>query len=109
MISAVLNLRGLGTFFFFFFLSQLFRNDTISLVIWQELICMTEAFSWKKLAVYFIMLSCFSSGIFSRCKERKMAKSNWYSRIPPSLLNVAIKCASLQLFKVPLYVVERYV
>lgn len=57
--------------FYFFSSSQLFGNDTISLVIWQELICMPEALSREKIVVYFVMLSCFSNGVFSRCQGRR--------------------------------------
>lgn len=39
-------------------------------------------------------------------KEREMVKSNWYSRIPPSILNLSAKYSSLPLFKAPLYVAE---
>jgi len=42
-------------------------------------------------------------------EEREMVKFNWYSRIPPSLLNLSIKYSSLTLFQALLYVAEKYV
>lgn len=55
---------------FFLFLNQLFGNDTVSLAIWQELICMSEVLSREKIVVYFVMLSSFSNGVFSRCQGK---------------------------------------
>lgn len=54
----------------FSFLSQLFGSDTISLAVWQELVCMSEDLSREKIVVYFVMLSSFSNGVFSRCQGK---------------------------------------
>lgn len=108
-ISAVLNLRGLSRclHFILFFVSVSCLE-----MIESHLLSGKNSFVCLKLSVgkkLWFSLSCilaFPMEFSLDGKEREMVKSNWYSRITPSFLNLSIKYSSLPLFKALLYVAE---
>lgn len=82
-------------------------------MIQSHLLSGKNSFVCLKLSVgkkLWFTLSCFLAFLMEfslDAKEREMVKSNWYSGIPPSLLNLSIKYSSLpSLFKNLLFVAE---